>query len=168
MMRKPSAPGSARRKIEPTRCRPKRNGNTPPARAPRRGPTPATATPGSKDTPTWQTAARKKIFPDWAGFPFDDGYAFTAPVGKFKANEWGLHDMIGNVSEWCEDWYGHDYYKKGPRQNPTGPADGKERVVRGGSWMFYQGTGRSASRISNDPGQGYMDLGFRIVLRIEK
>jgi formylglycine-generating enzyme required for sulfatase activity len=58
----------------------------------------------------------------------------TTPVGSFPANAFGLHDMHGNVWEWCADWYAGDYYATSPRQNPPGPDGGQKRVLRGGSW----------------------------------
>ena len=51
----------------------------------------------------------------------NDGYVFTAPVGKFKPNPFGLYDMHGNALQWCADWYGEDYYGKAPADDPTGP-----------------------------------------------
>jgi formylglycine-generating enzyme required for sulfatase activity len=58
----------------------------------------------------------------------------THPVGTKLANRWGLFDMQGNVWQWCNDWYDADYYKKNLKEDPRGPAAGKERVLRGGAW----------------------------------
>jgi formylglycine-generating enzyme required for sulfatase activity len=59
----------------------------------------------------------------------------TYPVGQKKPNAWGLHDMAGNVWEWCNDWYANDYYRHSPLHNPTGPLAEKWRVKRGG-WCY--------------------------------
>ena len=53
-----------------------------------------------------------------------DGYVFTAPVGKFEPNAFGLYDMHGNALQWCADWYGKDYYGKSRIDDPTGPDSG--------------------------------------------
>ncbi|MDI6788565.1 MAG: SUMF1/EgtB/PvdO family nonheme iron enzyme, partial [Planctomycetota bacterium] len=58
----------------------------------------------------------------------------THPVGQKKPNAFGLYDIIGNVWEWCQDWYDANYYKNSPKDNPTGPSSGEYRVLRGGSW----------------------------------
>lgn len=67
-------------------------------------------------------------------FNTDDGEAATAPVGKYPANPFGLHDMLGNVREWCADWYDAAYYATSPRVDPPGPTTGTRRVVRGCGW----------------------------------
>jgi sulfatase modifying factor 1 len=94
----------------------------------------------------------------------NDGYAFTAPVGRYKPNAFGLYDMTGNVWEWCGDWYGKDYYEASPAADPTGPTAGSYRVLRGGGWIFPPGECRIARRQYHVPtGRNYA-LGFRVVM----
>ena len=94
----------------------------------------------------------------------------THPVGKKKPNAFGLHDMHGNVAEWCSDKYGRTYYGESPEANPHGPLNGEQYVVRGGSWASSRKACRSASRAADNP--GFEDacfpretLGFRCVRR---
>ncbi|MCX7045007.1 MAG: SUMF1/EgtB/PvdO family nonheme iron enzyme [Candidatus Sumerlaeota bacterium] len=87
----------------------------------------------------------------------------TTPVGSFPANAWGVHDMHGNVWEWCMDWYEEDYYAQSPRKNPTGPASGECRSIRGGSWFTHPDGCRSACRTFREPDPSYNDYGFRVV-----
>jgi formylglycine-generating enzyme required for sulfatase activity len=87
----------------------------------------------------------------------------THPVGKLKANEWGLYDMHGNAWEWCQDSYDPNYYKNSQKQDPTGGAGG-ERVLRGGSWDGVPVHCRSAFRSHGDPGRRDNYIGFRVLL----
>ena len=84
-------------------------------------------------------------------------------AGKAAANKFGLHDMHGNVAEWCSDWYRPDAYKSGSSENPTGPTDGYLRVVRGGSFRDPASGTRAAVRDGRRPTQGFPTVGFRVV-----
>ena len=98
----------------------------------------------------------------------DNAAKKTHPVGQKKANAWGLFDMHGNVAEWCNDVYDKEYYQTSADKNPRGPADGKENVLRGGSWKSSADAARSAYRLGETP--GFSDaclardaIGFRCV-----
>jgi len=87
----------------------------------------------------------------------------TMKVGSFTANKWGLHDMHGNVWEWVEDWYGSDFYKRSPLEDPVNKQKSKYRVLRGGSWINFAGRCRSASRLGYVPGFRASLVGFRVL-----
>lgn len=82
-------------------------------------------------------------------------------VGRKKPNQYGLYDMHGNALEWTNDWYAKDYYEQSPVKNPQGPAEGEEKVVRGGSAFLSAGLCRAAKRMRSSPDTGYSGRGFR-------
>lgn len=88
---------------------------------------------------------------------------FTAPVGSFAPNANGLHDMTGNIWEWCWDWWDGNYYAASPLANPHGPASGSSRILRGGSWYEDAFYCRVAFRNGSFPSESYDDVGFRPV-----
>jgi formylglycine-generating enzyme required for sulfatase activity len=88
---------------------------------------------------------------------------FGQEVAKTTPNKFGLHDVHGNLAEWCSDWYKSEAYKDGARDNPTGPADGDKRVVRGGSFRDPASATRSAARAGVRPNERLDTVGFRAV-----
>jgi formylglycine-generating enzyme required for sulfatase activity len=92
----------------------------------------------------------------------------THPVGLLKPNAWALHDMHGNVWEWCADWFAADYYTQSPQTDPCGPPAGSTRIFRGGSWGHVSCSARSAFRRSLSPDFRYHSLGFRLALVFER
>ena len=120
----------------------------------------------------WERAARGGV--EGTSYPWGDAAPETLPnyasrwkngpepVGKYAPNAYGLFDIGDNVHEWCADWFAADYYSVSPERNPRGPAEGKRRASRGGSWRHYTKVSRCAARSSIPPEFQYADYGFRI------
>ena len=109
----------------------------------------------------------------WQGtFPthntLDDGWLTTAPVRSFTPNGYGLWQPIGNVWEWCSDWFNSGYYALSAATDPRGPEQGTARVLRGGSYLChasYCNRYSNAARSSNTPDSSMGNAGFRTAAR---
>ena len=105
---------------------------------------------------------------DDVGWYGENSHSETKPVGLKLPNELGLYDMSGNVWEWCNDWYGADYYaeckREGITKDPLGPDEGDDRVLRGGSWSSPPQGCRVAYRSLGHPAYRFFFIGFRLVL----
>jgi formylglycine-generating enzyme required for sulfatase activity len=91
----------------------------------------------------------------------------THPVGRKKPNGFGLYDMMGNVFEWCGDWFAVDYYEKSPGTDPTGPAETELRTIRGTAWMVDAVLVRSAYRNRSRPMDRDNMTGFRVAASVD-
>ena len=111
----------------------------------------------------------------WQGaFPREnnaaDGYYGTCPVDAFPPNGYGLHNMTGNVWEWCADWFQPDFHTRDKRTNPLGPRRGTNRVMRGGSYLCHHSYCRRyrvAARNANTPDSTTGNIGFRCVRAVD-
>lgn len=126
----------------------------------------------------WEKAARGTdermlpwdagMFPDHEHANYFTRIGKTVPVGSYPlgVSPYGVHDMGGNVTEWCQDWFGWNYYKESPYRNPTGPATGTDRIRRGGDWRSHPNLLLTTWRLYNYPFNPNR-LGLRIVMELE-
>lgn len=113
----------------------------------------------------WENSGDKPLSGEWNWDKIPQNNCRTHPVGQKKANELGLYDMSGNVSEWCADWYGG--YNSGSQTNPTGPTTGSDRVRRGGSWYDTSASCRISIHLAWGPIHRLNDLGFRVAASVQ-
>lgn len=120
----------------------------------------------------WEYAARAGTATDYYwGNKMDGRFAWyngnsggrMHPPGGKEPNRWGFHDMLGNILEWCSDWYSDDYYRHSTDRDPKGPLNGRYRVLRGGSSLYYPRFLRSASRFMIWLEKKADHIGFRCV-----
>ncbi len=102
------------------------------------------------DTERFFTGGADRLLARYAWYGANSGKK-THPVGQKQPNAWGLHDMYGNVAEWCNDYYAPDYYKAAAGDNPRGPGETRLRSVRGGAWNSSANWCRSAARGGENP-----------------
>jgi len=102
-------------------------------------------------------AGRAQFFQKWS----NPGHTLS-PVNAYKPNGYGLFDLVGNVWEWCQDWYGYDYYQHAPDSNPHGAEGGEMKVMRGGSWGCLDVQVRCGIRVGEWPDSKSSGIGFRL------
>ena len=106
----------------------------------------------------------KKVYPGKSILEgYDDGFAYSSPVGTYAPNELGLYDMTGNVWVWTSDFYSGTYYGESPKNNPKGPDKGINRVIRGGAWIYNLPYARTTFRYDSGPIGRCLAMGFRLV-----
>ena len=113
-------------------------------------------------------ATAKKMMANHQAFSYiksEDGHVFTASVGRFQPNGFGLYDMHGNVHEWCSDCFDRNYYSKSPKVDPAGPENGLARALRGGDWGSDDWYCRCAIRSLSSPERRSPRVGFRVVMK---
>ncbi len=98
-----------------------------------------------------------------------DGYKGTAPINSFEPNGYGLYNVVGNVWEWCSDWWSASYHVHDLKANPQGPSTGDAKVTKGGSYLChasYCNRYRVSARTQNTPDSSTGHMGFRLVRNV--
>jgi uncharacterized protein (TIGR02996 family) len=90
----------------------------------------------------------------------------TCRVGSYTPNAFGLYDMHGNVWEWCQDWFDVNYYAVSPKKDPEGPAEGEDRILRGGSFFYIASSCRAAIRFGRPENERSNLDGFRVAMDV--
>ena len=116
---------------------------------------------GAGSTTKWSFGNAETSLGEYAWYG-SNSQGRTHPVGEKKSNALGLHDMHGNVWEWCRDWHHDGYYKNSPLADPRGSVTGSGRVLRGGCWGFSASGCRTAFRSLSGPVYHNFHLGFRV------
>jgi formylglycine-generating enzyme len=105
--------------------------------------------------------AAARVYPAWKTVNCEDGFVYTAPVGSFRPNGFGLYDMLGNVWEWCEDVCGQSDRSRPEKRQEVKPGSGNVRIIRGGSW--YSGSAACSMReVLQSGSRRSSDIGFRL------
>ncbi len=108
---------------------------------------------------------KSDLLEEYAWFSYTSNRS-TQVVGTKKPNAFGIYDMLGNVREWCHDWYDPKYYQKSPVNDPQGPAKGEFKTMRGGSWYCVPRLTRTTQRYHHIPSSKSFLIGFRLVKQI--
>ncbi|MDR2353715.1 MAG: formylglycine-generating enzyme family protein [Deltaproteobacteria bacterium] len=112
---------------------------------------------------TWFFGNDPSHLPEYADIDDHFGHNFVE-VGTYKPNPWGLYNIYGNAREWVEDWFSSGYYAKSPTDDPTGPTEGKEKILRGGAFCDNPVYCKSARRYTENPEKNSGSFGFRVVM----
>ena len=146
-------------------CQPKPSGST------RHGPAPWALPVGRRARARGRTSHERLPRPLPARESLHRRLRGDGPGRRIPPNTFGLHNVTGNVWEWCHDWHDSSYYEHGPRVNPMGPADGELRVQRGGSYLCHESYCRRyrvSARVGSEPESSTGNVGFRVARDVDE
>lgn len=118
---------------------------------------------GPWDAKSWDWVEELKENAWYYDNAFRSGEHYPHVVARKRANPWGFFDMLGNVGEWCSDWYARNYYKRSPLCDPPGPRYGNKKMVRGGDWSKTEYFLRPTCRMYYSPHVRDVFIGFRLI-----